>query len=457
MKRVVALIGLWGLSQNAWADVFAVFRDEEGRTNWQYIANTSASLLILILLVVLVFLIRAHLRARRSNRALTEIKATLEERVAQRTQVLEETAEELRQREAYVSRVVNSMPVMLIGLNEELQVTQWNRTAEEATGRPFEDVKGENLWAAYPDIALSEDQVREVLRTGEARQLKHTQPDQHSFDITLSRLKGQDDIGIVILISDITKQVNAENKLAERDKLSALGELASAMAHDISLPINSILQRVSSSQQRIRAVEMGDEKQTLLQEAEMVRLNAEQATAIAQNLLDLARSHSHEKSAADIPALMDSSIELAGRLFVDAERMAFRDIEIRRHYASSLPQVACHPDELVQVFTRLLRSAFHALKQNRGDDAARIDIEIGLFVDSLWIKVAHRGRSLGPEEQLEIFEPYFLSDSSRDQYPIEHRLSYPHFIITEHHQGHMSVTSDERLGTCFNIQLPLEE
>ncbi|MFM1897659.1 MAG: hypothetical protein RLZZ385_2733, partial [Pseudomonadota bacterium] len=36
---------------------------------------------------------------------------------------------------------------------------------------------------------------------------------------------------------------------------------------------------------------------------------------------------------------------------------------------------------------------------------------------------------------------------------VEHRLSYPYFIITEHHRGHMSVTSDEQLGTCFNIQL----
>ena len=98
MKRVLGLFALLSVSVSAYADIFAGFRYEDGRTNWQYIANTSASLLIIILLIVMGFLIRAHLRARRSNRALTEIKATLEERVAQRTQVLQETAEQLRKR-----------------------------------------------------------------------------------------------------------------------------------------------------------------------------------------------------------------------------------------------------------------------------------------------------------------------------------------------------------------------
>ena len=155
MKQVLALMVFLGVSVSAYADIFAVFRDEDGSTNWQYVANTSASLLILTLLVVLFFLVRAHLRATRSNQALTDIKSTLEERVERRTVVLQETAEQLRKREAYITSIVNSMPVMLIGINEDMQVTQWNKTAEQVTGRPFEDVAGRNLWAAYPAITLT--------------------------------------------------------------------------------------------------------------------------------------------------------------------------------------------------------------------------------------------------------------------------------------------------------------
>ncbi|MEX2131861.1 MAG: ATP-binding protein [Pseudohongiellaceae bacterium] len=457
MKQVLTLVALLCISVNAHADVFAVFRDEDGSTNWQYVANTSASLLILTLLVVLLFLIRAHLRSKRSNRALTEIKATLEDRVAQRTLILQETAEQLRNREAYIGSIVNSMPVMLIGINEKLQVTQWNKTAEQITGRPFEDVAAKNLWAAYPAITLTEAQVHGVLVTGETLQLKHTQRGQYSFDITVYRLKDLDDTGIVILISDITKQVNAENKVAERDKLSALGELASAMAYDISLPISSIFQHVTNSRQRIEATELGGVKEFLLQEVEIVRQSAQQATFIAQNLLDLSRSHRNIKTFADVTGIMDRSIELATALFTDTDSLAFRDIEIVRNYDSTVPQISCFPAELVQVFTRLLRSAYYALKDQKPEahDKPRINIEIGQFVDSLWIKVEHKGQCLNADEQVEIFEPFFDTSNGPTTFPVEHRLSYSYFIITEHHRGHMSVTSDEKLGTCFNIQLSL--
>lgn len=457
MKQVLALMVFLGISVNVYADIFAVFRDEDGSTNWQYVANTSASLLILTLLVVLFFLVRAHLRATRSNQALTDIKATLEERVGRRTVVLQETAEQLRKREAYITSIVNSMPVMLIGIDDKLQVTQWNKTAEDITGRPFVDVAGKNLWAAYPTITLTEEQVQSVRTTGDTIHLKHTQPGQYSYELTLYRLKDHDDTGIVILISDITRQVNAENKVAERDKISALGELASAMAYDISLPINTIFQHVSDSRQKIETADLGPLQIFLLREVEIVRQSAQQATIIAQNLLDLARSHRTTMQFSDLPVIMDRSIEMATGLFTDADGLAFKDIEIRRNYSISLPQVSCFPDELVQVFTRLLRSAFYALKAADGgaDSSPRISIEISQFIDSLWIKIGHKGQCLSAEAQTDIFEPFFATSAGPTSCPVEHRLSYPYFIITEHHRGHMSVTSNEQFGTCFNVQLSL--
>jgi PAS domain S-box-containing protein len=450
MRQALVFSALASLSFSAYADIFAVFREEDGSTRWQYVANTSASVLILTLLVVLFFLIRAHLRAVRSNRALTEIKATLEERVADRTA-------ELQEREAYIASIVNSMPVMLIGLNQQLEITQWNKKAEEVTGRPLRDVIGTNLWKAYSAITLTEAQVKAVLESGETMNIKHAQPGQYSFDITLYPLDKQDDTGIVILISDVTKQVNAENKLAERDKVSAMGELASAMVYDISLPINSIFARVSSARQELEAADLGEVKEFLLNEVEAVRQSAQQATAIAQNLLELASSHHNDKQTAAIAPIMDHSIELASHLFTDPQGLAFRQINIRRNYAANLPEIPCFPAELAQVFVRLMRNAFYALNAKHWDDNNKpwINIEISEFYDSLWIKLAHNGKCLTEEEQLDIFQPYFAMNSHPETCPVEQRLSYSYFIISHHHRGQMVVTSDEQNGTCFNIQLAL--
>ena len=81
-------------------------------------------------------------------------------------------------------------------------------------------------------------------------------------------------------------------------------------------------------------------------------------------------------------------------------------------------------------------------------------MEVGEFYDSLWIKVQHNGRALTPDEQHDIFQPFFSLESSISACPVEHRLSYSYFIITDHHHGQMAVTSDENFGTTFNIQLP---
>lgn len=457
MKHPLALVALACLSCNTYADIFAVFREADGSTKWQYVANTTASVLILSLAIGLTFLVRAHLRAVRSNRALKEIKATLEERVAKRTEVLQETAEQLREREAYIASIVNSMPVMLVGLNQQLQITQWNKKAEEVTGRPLADVLGKNLWEAYSAITLTKAQVESVLESGQTISIKHAQPGQYSFDITLYPLDKQDDTGIVILISDVTKQVNAENKLAERDKVSAMGELASAMVYDISLPINSIFARVSSARQELEAVDLGEIKEFLLSEVEAVRHSAQQATAIAQNLLELASSHHNAKHTELIAPIMDRSIELASQLFKDADGLTFKQINIRRNYAANLPAIPCFPAELGQVFVRLMRNAFYALNAKTWDDTNKpwINIEIGEFYDSLWIKLAHNGKCLTEEEQLDIFQPFFAMNSHPDTCPVEQRLSYSYFIITHHHRGQMAVTSDEQNGTCFNIQLAL--
>jgi PAS domain S-box-containing protein len=457
VTRLLTAISAFTLSAQAYADIFAVFRNPDGSTKWQYVANTSASILIITLLIVLTFLFRAHIRAVRSNRALTDMKATLEERVAQRTAVLQETTEELQNREAYIAGIVDSMPAMLIGLNQQLEITQWNSMAESITGRPIADVLGLNLWKAYAAITLTPEQVKGVLDSKQTLTLKHHQRGQYSFDITVYALTGQNETGIVILVSDVTKQVNAENKLAERDKISSMGELASAMAYDISLPLQTISSSLLTAQHQLSDAELPGIKNALASALKMALQSGKQASAIVQNLLDLARSHRDEKQPAQIQQIMDRSIDLAKTLFADANGLRFSQISINRHYDTSLPAISCYPAELAQVFVRLLRSAFYALNTTAPDEQHQpvIDIEIGEFYETLWIKLQHNGKCLTAEEQLDIFQPYFSLTTHSLTYPAEQRLSYTYFIITDHHRGQMAVTSNESHGTSFHIQLPM--
>jgi len=453
-KRILPLLALASYSLSSHAGIFDVYHNPDGSTKWQFVANTTGGLMIISLVIGLFFLVRAHRRALRANRALKEIKAHLEERVVERTTSLQQTTEQLQEREAYIRRVVNAMPVMLIGLNQELQITQWNHQAAEITGRPAADVLGLNLWQAYPKITLTEEQVRQVLESGETLHLKHAQRSQYSFDITIYPLDKQSS-GLVILVADVTKQVSAETKLAERDKISAMGELASAMAYDISRPIETIFARVSTARQELEVAPLGPVKNLLLQEVETVRSSAQRAKAIAENLLELAGSYRGSKQTVALPPILDAALQLASELFNDASGLSFGAINIERHYAPELPLVPCYSAELEQVMVRLLRSAYYALNARLGqaDFSPHISLEVSEFYDSVWIKLTHNGECLSPAQQLEIFQPFFALGSDSTSCPVEQRLSYSYYIITDHHQGQMAVTSDADYGTCFNIQL----
>lgn len=445
-KSLLASGCLFFASAPALASVLDVFRNEDGSTRWQYVANFSSGVLIILLSVVILSLYFAQRRLSKSNRELRDIKATLEDRVIRRT-------EQLQNREAYIASIVNSMPIMLIGLNENLEITQWNRMAEEITGRTLDKVLGKNLWEVYPAITFTPEQVKSVLDSKQTTTLKHSQQGQYSFDITFYSLHSKTESGIVILIDDVTKQVKAENKLAERDKVSAMGELASAMAFDIDAPLQSISRALA-----IAKTEIADspEHQALINKIDNAEKSRLQASAIAGSLLDLAHSHRDEKQLSDLRPIMDNSIELAKKLFSDVDTLAFEQIKISRQYSNNITSVDCFPAELSQVFVRLLRSAYYALKASTlGNKAPEIHIEINEFFDSLWIKIRHNGRCLSADEQLDIFQPFFAINADDNTYPVEQRLSYSYFIITNHHRGHMAVTSDEVYGTTFNIQLPL--
>jgi len=452
------------------ASVLDVFRDEDGHTNWQYVSNTSGSILILALTYTIVRLIRSKQKAARYNRQLEEIRSQLEERVRERTADLDEsvkqlnesnrvleaeirerqaTAEQLRLSEAYIADILRSMPLMLIGVDKESRITQWNQRAEEISGLPAEQVIGENLWQAYPGITVTPQQVNSALENGKTVTVKQSQRDQYHFDITLYPLEEASETGVVILIDDVTQQVSAESRLIQRDKMAAMGELAAAMASDL----NSPLQALTKDIQVIEQTPAGTQPDPALF-ADMLS-RSRQANRVVVNLLEFSHAGEGHKAPASIPAIIDASLASASEILSAPHGLLFSDIEIDRRYGTELPEVPCFEVELQQVFLSLLRHCCHALdaKQEDGFQAV-ITIEVSTFYDALWVKIQHNGEPISLEEQEYLFEPLTSETvvEGIDSGP-GRRLSFPYFIISEQHRGQMAVTSNEESGTTFHIEL----
>ena len=468
-------------SQAANAGIIQYFKEDDGSTNWQYVANFSSSLLILLLSIALIKLFFTHRQVRRSNRALKAIRNDLEIRVKERTatlnesnqllketnQLLEtevkehrETANRLRASEAYVGNILASMPLMLVGLKADGEITHWNKRAEEIAAVPASRAIGGNLWEIYPAITVSPDQITKALSDNQPITIKHSQRGRYHFDIIIYPLAEQMEPGVVILIDDVTQRVLTENMLIQRDKMSSLGELASTMAHDINAPLEGLLADV----RRARALVNGNSEPSAADQNTVAHLNqvlgdaaekGQQASAVIANLLTFAGAGGDEKHPEDVAQIMEHSLTLAADVISAPGKLHFRDIAIERDIEPGLPAIPCYRSELQQVFLSLLRHACHALGDvDRPAHTPTIRVEIKERYDALWIKISHNGQGLTYDEQKYIFEPFFNSPTDH-HYDASKRLSFSYFIITEHHKGQMAVTSDVNVGTTFHMQIQL--
>lgn len=479
MTRLIA-IGLTLLaSPPAFADQPGVFRLEDGHTNWQYVANTSATLLIIALSYTLLRLFLLNREANRYNQQLEDIRGQLEGKVRERTATLDEsnrllqesntilegeiaehqtTAGRLRQSESYVNSILRSMPLMLIGLDQEGVITQWNCCAEEVSGLKIAEVLGRKLWQAYPSITVPPDQIEKCIAENRTLTIHQSQRGRFHFDITIYPLSEQAEPGVVVLIDDVTKRVMAENMLIQQDKMSSMGELAGSLAQDISTPVNAMLMGIREVRSRVEGQEYERDRDPAPMLDDALR-RGEQVSAVISNLLEFSRSHAGEMKLADITEIIDHSLELAGAVLSVPTSLQFSDIRIERIFEDCLPRIPCHATELQQVFISLFRHCFQALGEvEKGGRDPTITLQAHKFYDALWLKVQHNGRGISMAEQQILFEPFFTSSGNlnEEDYNAGRRLSYPYFIVTEQHRGQLAVTSDIDVGTTFHIQLSLE-
>ncbi len=461
IKYALPILFLFLVSDYVDASIADIFKDEQGRTKWQHVANFSGSVLIVLLTITLLGLLVSRIKLSARNKELREIKKDLEGTVRRRTEkldranrLLESEVEEHKSTQSYLQSILASMPSMLIGLNENSEITHWNRTAESITGFTDSQVLGKRLWDAYPSVTVDPQQVDKVFETREPEIIKHGQRGQYYFDITIYPLNGPRP-GVVLIIENVTQRSLAENMLIQRDKMASMGELAATMAYDINAPLRGILADVGQVADEIA------EKNILLDHQDLITDAIErgkQASAVINNLLAFSGAQRAEKKAADVVAILDHAIELAGDVLSGAGQVKFRDISLETQYQPELPKIDCYEAELQQVFLSLFRQAWQSFGDLEDASYALIRVSAREELDQLWVTIEHNGRCLTPEEQQEIFEPFVQHTTPVNPKPTEvnNRLSFSYFIVTEHHGGEMAVTSNVDSGSAFHMQFHLD-
>lgn len=305
----------------------------------------------------------------------------------------------------------------------------------------FRDVQvKEGIAAAYVVILWSKDRVIGGLVIGSRTPREFSPADINLLIAVGSQISSAIERSILY---EETRQAyenlrRTQEQLLHSEKLAAVGQLISGVAHELNNPLTAILgysQLLTSS---------GQLNQQGIEYADKLYKQAQRTHRIVQNLLSFARQHKPER----MPVQMNQALE---------ETLALRDYDLRMNnirvhldLAPDLPVTAADPHQLQQVFLNMVNNAVDAILE--GSSEGDLWVRTGANSDALFIEFTDSGP--GVKDASRVFDPFYTTKPVGKGTGLG--LSICYGIITEH-GGTIHVKNVPPRGASFTIELPFQQ
>ncbi|SDK50936.1 PAS domain S-box-containing protein [Maridesulfovibrio ferrireducens] len=376
----------------------------------------------------------------------------------------------------HLKNIIDSMPSILVGVDNKDRVTQWNSGAEIATGFSLEEALNRRLYNVFPELSYELKRAKRVVKNGKTyervRTPRKVDNEVHYGNITIYPLIGDDIEGAVIRLDDVTARVQIEEIMIQTEKMMSVGGLAAGMAHEINNPLGGILQGAQNIERRLSPdlpgnIKAAEERglslevmQNYMEERKIfkmlnnIRSAAERAAKIMANMLDFSRKTDVRHTSCQMSDLVDKALALAEQDYNLKKNYDFKQINIVKDYNNDLPFVVCAPTEIEQVLLNLLGNAAHAISSVENPEApAQITIRVKEEDGYVTTEVKDNGPGMDKQTRKRVFEPFFTTKPKGIGTGLGLSVSY--FIITQNHGGTFSVDSTPGKGTEFIFQLPI--
>jgi PAS domain S-box-containing protein len=238
---------------------------------------------------------------------------------------------------------------------------------------------------------------------------------------------------LVCVMRDLTEDISRQEQMVRFERMSAIGELLSGVALELSSPLQSVVGSLELMRQAVGRDEL---------EADLDRASreADRAVRLVKNLLVFVKRSPSERMLADFSELVQSAV--AARL----SELRANGIELREEYAGGLPLVQVNRDEVRQAVVNLIINAERAMASTAGPRVLTVRASVAGLDARL--DVSDTGPGVPPEVARRIFEPFF---SPRDT-GVGLGLSAA-FGIVEAHGGTLELIAAD-VGATFRLTLP---
>jgi histidine kinase len=312
---------------------------------------------------------------------------------------------------------------------------------EELRGQPFTE-----LFAGADNPAN-----REMILTGRSLyRIKHVTRAGREFFVSLQSAPMEFDDREVFLVStrDITTRIETEQQLIQAGKMATLGEMATAVAHEINQPMAVIQTSIDLISRKIQRHESptGTEMERV---TGLMATSIERATKIINHMREFGR-----KSDIDLePVSMNEVLRKAFEFF--GQQLSLRNITVEWRLDERLPLIQGQPNRLEQVIINLFNNARDAIEERAARDnsaaAKRITIRSALLKNMVAVEFADTGVGIPAKEREKIFEPFFTTKREGKGTGLGLSISYG---IVKEHRGSIAVTENKDGGATFLIRLP---
>jgi len=306
----------------------------------------------------------------------------------------------------------------------------------ELLGRPLLEL------AAPGYVRPLSDALQATLRGGQVDnlELQIIRGNGHvgQFSVNLSPMRDeQNNINsIVVVMTDITDSAELRDKLVHAEKMAAVGQLVSGVAHEVNNPLTAILGFADL------LLENPEIPETARKDLRVILQEAQRTKTIVQNLLSFARQMPPQRNAVQLNMILRRTIQLRSYDFNS------HGVDIVEHLDEGLPEVIGDAHQLQQVFLNILNNAYDAVHEV--GRPARIEIMTTKAGNA--VEVSFRDNGYGISHPDRIFDPFFTTKEVGKGTGLG--LSICYGIVKEHGGEILCHNNTDGQGATFIVRFP---
>jgi len=248
----------------------------------------------------------------------------------------------------------------------------------------------------------------------------------------------------VIITREVTQELRNREKNQRLAQLTALGELAASVAHEVNNPLGSMLSSAQLAFDLIESAKTDQAKQLLID----IVNDGQRISNIVKDMLTFARG-SNSNSFYSIAEIMSGLTTLV------SSQLKKDGISLALDISSDLPLIYCNRQRIQQVIVNIIQNSRHALNDKYGVEGTNKYIKICVIpINSDFLKIVFHdnGPGIAPQNVAKVFTPFFTTKPIGQGTGLG--LSICHEIVNEH-GGTIFIKSEEGVFTEISVELPV--